>query len=170
MSFPLSEGQIPIYYNHFSTGRPATSDSDRFYRSAYIDLSLYPKFPFGYGLSYTRFEYSDIKLNARVITPKDKLVATIVLKNSGNYDGAETVQLYLEDLVGRVVRPVRELKSFQKVFLKKGESREIKFDLTVEDLKFFDDNLRRIYEPGDFKLFIGGNSRDVKETAFTLRE
>jgi beta-glucosidase len=170
MSFPLSEGQIPVYYNHFNTGRPAMSDSDRFYRSAYIDLSIYPRFPFGYGLSYTQFEYSDIKLNAKTINPEDKLQATVVLRNVGNYDGEETVQLYIRQLVGSVVRPVKELKSFQKVFLKKGESKEITFTLTIEDLKFFNDNLQWNYEPGDFKLFIGGNSRDVKETNFTIRK
>jgi beta-glucosidase len=170
MSFPLAEGQIPIYYNHFSTGRPATSDSDRFYRSAYIDLSLYPKFPFGFGLSYTRFEYGDIKLNAQTISPKDNLVATVILRNTGDFDGEETVQLYIQDLFGSVVRPVRELKSFQKVFLKKGESKEVKFTLTAEDLRFFNDKLERVYEPGDFKLFIGGSSKEVKETKFSLKE
>jgi beta-glucosidase len=170
ISFPLSEGQIPIYYNHFNTGRPATTDSDRFYRSAYIDLSIYPKFPFGYGLSYTKFQYGDIKLNTHKITPKDNLRATVVLKNTGNFDGEETVQLYIQDLVGSVVRPVKELRSFQKVFLRKGESKEITFTLTVNDLKFVDDNIKWVYEPGDFKLFIGGNSRDVVETSFVLEK
>ncbi|MGE5108055.1 MAG: glycoside hydrolase family 3 N-terminal domain-containing protein [Sphingobacteriales bacterium] len=169
MSFPLTEGQIPVYYNHYSTGRPALDDNDRFYRSAYIDLSLYPKFSFGYGLSYSLFEYSDIKLKSNIISFKDKLEASITIKNTGNYDGEETVQLYIRDLVGSVVRPVKELKSFQKVFLKKGESKEIKFSLAVNDLKFYNDKLQLIAEPGDFKLFIGTNSRDVKEALFTLK-
>lgn len=169
MSFPLTEGQIPVYYNHYSTGRPAKNDSDRFYRSAYIDLSLYPKYAFGFGLSYTQFEYSDIKLNSSSFKPGEKLTATVTVKNSGNYDGEETVQLYIQDLVGSVVRPVKELKGFQKVFLKKGESREITFTITTETLKFYNDKLQKIYEPGDFKLYIGTSSRDVKETSFTLK-
>ncbi|RTL60804.1 MAG: glycosyl hydrolase [Sphingobacteriales bacterium] len=168
MSFPLTEGQIPIYYNHYNTGRPAQNDSDRFYRSAYIDLSLYPKFAFGYGLSYTSFEYSDIKLSKSSFKPTEKLTATVTVKNTGNYDGEETVQLYIQDLFGSVVRPVKELKGFQKVFLKKGEAKEISFAITTEDLKFFNDKLEKIYEPGDFKLFIGGASNNVKQTSFTL--
>lgn len=168
MSFPLTEGQIPIYYNHYNTGRPATSDSDRFYRSAYIDLSLYPKYAFGHGLSYTSFSYGDIQLNKTSIKSTDKLTAKITLTNAGNYDGEETVQLYIRDLFGSVVRPVKELKGFQKVFLKKGESKEVTFTLTVDDLRFYNDKLQYIYEPGDFKLFIGGSSDKTKEVAFTL--
>lgn len=168
MSFPLTEGQVPIYYNHYNTGRPAQNDNDRFYRSAYIDLSLYPKFAFGYGLSYTSFEYSDIKLSKSSFKPTEKLTATVTVKNTGNYDGEETVQLYIQDLFGSVVRPVKELKGFQKVFLKKGEAKEISFTITTEDLKFFNDKLEKIYEPGDFKLFIGGASNNVKQTSFTL--
>ncbi|MBI1780974.1 MAG: glycoside hydrolase family 3 C-terminal domain-containing protein [Sphingobacteriales bacterium] len=168
MSFPLTEGQIPIYYNHYNTGRPAQNDNDRFYRSAYIDLSLYPKYAFGYGLSYTNFEYSDIKLSKSSFKPTEKLTATVTVKNTGNYDGEETVQLYIQDLFGSVVRPVKELKGFQKVFLKKGEVKEISFTITTEDLKFFNDKLEKIYEPGEFKLFIGGASNNVKEASFTL--
>ncbi|MBI2729355.1 MAG: beta-glucosidase BglX [Sphingobacteriales bacterium] len=168
MSFPLTEGQIPIYYNHYTTGRPAQNDNDRFYRSAYIDLSLYPKYAFGYGLSYTNFEYSDIKLNKSSFKPTEKLTVTVTVKNTGNYDGEETVQLYIQDLFGSVVRPVKELKGFQKIFLKKGESKEVSFIITTEDLKFFNDKLEKIYEPGDFKLYIGGASNHVKEVSFTL--
>lgn len=169
MSFPLTEGQIPIYYNHYSTGRPAKNDSDRFYRSAYIDLSLYPKYAFGFGLSYTHFEYSNIKLNSSSFKPGEKLTATVTVKNTGDYDGEETVQLYIQDLVGSVVRPVKELKGFQKIYLKKGESGEITFTITTEMLKFYNDKLQKIYEPGDFKLYIGTSSHDVKETSFTLK-
>ncbi len=168
MTFPLTEGQIPIYYNYYNTGRPATSDSDRFYRSAYTDLSLFPKYAFGHGLSYTNFSYSGITLNKSSIKPTEKLVATITLTNAGNYDGEETVQLYIRDLFGAVVRPVKELKSFQKVFLKKGESKAVSFTLTVDDLRFYNDKLQYIYEPGDFKVFIGGSSDKVKEADFTL--
>ncbi len=168
MSFPLTEGQIPIYYNYYNTGRPATSDSDRFYRSAYTDLSLYPKYAFGYGLSYTNFSYTDIQLNKSSIKPTGKLTAKITITNTGNYDGEETVQLYIRDMFGSVVRPVKELKGFQKVFLKKGESKEVSFTLTVDDLRFYNDKLQYIYEPGDFSLFIGGSSDNVKEASFTL--
>jgi len=168
MTFPLTEGQIPIYYNYYNTGRPATSDSDRFYRSAYIDLSLYPKYAFGHGLSYTDFSYSGITLSKSAIRSTEKLVAKITLTNTGNYDGEETVQLYIRDLFGSVVRPVKELKGFQKVFLKKGESREVNFTLSVDDLRFYNDKLQYIYEPGDFKVFIGGSSDKVKEAGFTL--
>ncbi len=168
MSFPLTEGQIPIYYNHYNTGRPATSDSDRFYRSAYTDLSLYPKYAFGYGLSYTTFSYSNIQLNRPFIKPAEKLIVKCLLSNTGNYDGEETVQLYIRDLFGSVVRPVKELKGFQKVFLKKGESKEVSFALTVDDLRFYNNKLQYIYEPGDFKVFIGGSSDNVKEASFTV--
>lgn len=168
ITFPVTEGQIPIYYNYFNTGRPAKNDSDLNYVSAYIDLPNNPKFPFGYGLSYTQFEYSDIKLNKSSIRPNEKLEVIITLKNTGNYDGEEVVQLYIRDLVGSVVRPVKELKNFQKILLKKGESKEIKFVITVDDLRFYNDKLQRIYEPGDFKVFVGGNSRDVREASFKL--
>lgn len=169
MSFPITEGQIPIYYNHYNTGRPALNDSDRFYRSAYTDLSIYPKFPFGYGLSYTKFTYSNIKLSKPVIKASDRLTVTVTVSNTGQYDGEETVQLYTRDLVGSVVRPVKELKGFQKVFLKKGESKEVSFTLTVNDLRFYNDKLQYIYEPGDFQVYVGGSSADVKQAAFTLQ-
>lgn len=169
MSFPITEGQIPIYYNHYNTGRPALNDSDRFYRSAYTDLSIYPKFPFGYGLSYTKFTYSDIKLSKPVIKAADRLTVTVTVSNKGQYDGEETVQLYIRDLVGSVVRPVKELKGFQKAFLKKGESKEVNFTLTVNDLRFYNDKLQYIYEPGDFQVYVGGSSADVKQAAFTLQ-
>jgi beta-glucosidase len=168
MSFPRAEGQIPIYYNHFNTGRPAKNDSDLNYVSSYIDLPNSPKFPFGYGLSYTTFSYSDIKLNTNSFKPGQTLIATIVVTNSGKYDGTETVQLYTRDLVGSVVRPVKELKGFQQVFLKSGESKTITFKITANDLKFYNSKLEYNYEPGDFKIFIGTNSKDVKEASFTL--
>jgi beta-glucosidase len=168
ISFPGTEGQIPIYYNHYNTGRPATSDSDRFYRSAYIDLSIYPKFPFGFGLSYTNFSYSDIQLSSSTMKADQPIKATITVSNTGNYDGEETVQLYIQDLFGSVVRPVKELKGFQKIFLKKGESKQVSFTIDVDKLKFYNDELKYIYEPGDFKVYIGSNSQDVKEAAFKL--
>ena len=168
MSFPRSEGQIPIYYNHFSTGRPAKNDNDLNYTSAYIDLPNSPKFPFGYGLSYTTFQYSDIKLSAKSFKPGQTLTASIVVTNSGKYDGKETVQMYTRDLVASIVRPVKELKGFQQIFLKAEESKTITFNLTANDLRFYNNDLKYIYEPGDFNIFIGTNSADVKEASFTL--
>jgi beta-glucosidase len=169
ISFPRAEGQIPIYYDHYKTGRPATSDSDRFYRSAYIDLSIYPKFPFGFGLSYTNFNYSDIQLSRPIMKANQPIKASITVTNTGNYDGEETVQLYIQDLVGSVVRPVKELKGFQKVFLKKAESKKVSFMIDVDKLKFYNSELKYIYEPGDFKVYIGTNSQDVKEATFKLQ-
>lgn len=168
MSFPITEGQIPIYYNYFKTGRPATNDSDRFYRSAYTDLSIYPKYEFGYGLSYTTFNYSDIKLSSTSMTQTGKIIAEVTVANTGNYDGEEVVQLYIRDMVGSLVRPVKELKGFQKIFLKKGESKKISFTMTAKELKFYNNELKYIAEPGDFKIFIGGSSRNVKEADFKM--
>jgi beta-glucosidase len=168
ISFPRTEGQIPIYYDHFSTGRPAKNDSDVYYVSAYIDLLNGPRFPFGFGLSYTHFAYGDITLNTSSVKPGEKLTASITLTNSGNYDGRETVQLYIRDMVGSVVRPVKELKGFQQVSLKAGESKKVSFTIGADDLRFYNDRLQYVYEPGEFRLFIGGNSREVREAKFTL--
>ncbi len=168
MTFPRSEGQIPVYYNYYNTGRPARNDSDRFYRSAYIDESIYPKFPFGFGLSYTQFQYSGVRLNKKEFRAGEKLEITVTVTNTGDYDGGEVVQLYTRDLTASVVRPVKELKAFQKIFLRKGESKPVRFTITADDLRFYNDKLQFIYEPGDFKLFIGGNSRDVTEADFQL--
>ena len=163
MSFPRTEGQIPIYYNHYNTGRPAANDSDVNYVSAYIDLPNSPKFCFGYGLSYTSFNYSAVSLNKTQIKANEKLEAAITITNTGNYDGEEVVQLYIRDMVASVVRPVKELKDFQKIFLKKGETKTVKFIITVDDLKFYDNELKYDWEPGEFEIMIGTNSVDVKK-------
>ncbi|HXB35244.1 MAG TPA: glycoside hydrolase family 3 N-terminal domain-containing protein [Puia sp.] len=168
ISFPRAEGQIPIYYNHFSTGRPAKSDSDLYYVSAYTDLVNSPRFPFGYGLSYTRFSYSDITLSAPAFRPGQQLTATVTLTNTGKYAGRETAELYVRDLVGSVVRPVKELKGFTQVLLRPGESRELTFTISAVDLRFYNDKLEYIYEPGEFRLYVGGSSSDVKEAKFVL--
>ncbi len=170
MSFPRAEGQIPIYYNHYSTGRPAANDSDVNYVSAYIDLPNSPKFPFGYGLSYTTFEYSKIKLSKTQMQANEKIEASVTITNTGNYDGEEVVQLYIRDMVASVVRPVKELKGFKKMFLKKGESKEVKFILSIEDLKFFTNELKYAAEPGEFKVMIGGNSTNVQMQSFWLKQ
>ena len=162
MSFPRTEGQIPVYYNYFNTGRPAKKSTERNYVSAYIDLDNDPKFPFGYGLSYTKFDYSDFILNSEKLKGNQTLNISVKITNSGNYDGEEVVQLYIRDLVGKVVRPVKELKGFQKIFLKKGESKTVNFTITTEDLKFYDDELNYDWEAGEFEIMIGTNSRDVE--------
>ncbi|MES2430155.1 MAG: beta-glucosidase BglX [Bacteroidota bacterium] len=167
-SFPRALGQIPIYYNYKNTGRPLPGENFEKFRSDYLDESNKPLFAFGYGLSYTKFEYGNIKLNRSNVTVSSPIEATITVKNTGNYDGEEVVQLYIRDMVGSVTRPVKELKGFKKIFLKKGESQNVKFTISVNDLKFYNSNLQYVAEPGDFKLFIGGSSDNVKEAAFKL--
>ncbi|PWW29076.1 beta-glucosidase BglX [Chryseobacterium sp. AG844] len=162
MTFPRTEGQIPVYYNHYNTGRPAKNNTDRNYVSAYIDLDNDPKYPFGYGLSYTNFKYSDMILSSTNLTGNQTLNISVTVSNTGKYDGEEVVQLYIRDLFGKVVRPVKELKGFQKVFIKKGESKKIDFKLTPEDLKFFDDNLNFDWEGGEFDIMIGADSQHVQ--------
>lgn len=162
ITFPLSVGQIPIYYSHLNTGRPATNDQDRFYRSAYTDLSIYPKYEFGYGLSYTTFAYSDLVLSKHQINRDDKLEVSVKVTNTGKYDGEEIVQLYLRDLVASISRPVSELKDFTKIFLKAGESKTIKFVIDKDKLSFYNNQLQWIAEAGDFELMIGASSRDIR--------
>ncbi|MGR3857945.1 beta-glucosidase BglX [Chryseobacterium indologenes] len=167
MTFPRTEGQIPVYYNHYNTGRPAKNNTDRNYVSAYIDLDNDPKYPFGYGLSYTDFKYSDMVLNSTNLTGNQTLNISVTVSNTGKYDGEEVVQLYIRDLFGKVVRPVKELKGFQKVFIKKGESKKIDFKLTPEDLKFFDDNLNFDWEGGEFDIMVGTDSQHVQTKRIT---
>lgn len=162
MTFPRTEGQIPVYYNHYNTGRPAKNNTDRNYVSAYIDLDNDPKFPFGYGLSYTQFKYADMNLSSTNLKGNQTLKISVNISNNGSYDGEEVVQLYIRDLFGKVVRPVKELKGFQKVFIKKGETKIVSFTLTPEDLKFYDDELNFNWEGGEFDIMVGTNSRDVQ--------
>jgi len=162
MTFPLSVGQIPIYYNHFNTGRPAMNDSDRYYRSAYTDLSIYPRYEFGYGLSYTTFGYSQLHLNKKKIRGDEKLEVSATIKNTGDCDGEEIVQLYLRDIVGSIVRPVLELKDFKKILLKAGESKTITFLIDKEKLSFFNQQLQWGAEPGEFDVMIGASSADIR--------
>jgi len=169
MSFPRTEGQIPVYYNHYSTGRPAKDENDKNYVSAYIDLQNSPRYPFGYGLSYTRFDINNLRLSSNELSNQNnKLMVTVDLTNSGNYDGEEVVQLYVRDLFGCVVRPVKELKGFQKVMLKKGETKQITFTLTLEDLKFFNNEIEYINEDGDYELFVGSSSDASLKANFKL--
>ena len=168
-TFPQNIGQVPFYYNHKNTGRPLP-DGKWFqkFRSNYLDVSNDPVYPFGYGMSYTTFSYSDIKLDKTTLKGNQKITATITLTNTGNVEGKEVVELYIRDLVGSITRPVKELKGFQKVDLKPGESKNVSFTISVNDLKFYNSDLKYVAEPGDFKVFIGGNSRDVKEAGFKL--
>ena len=168
MTFPLNLGQVPVYYNAKNTGRPIYLPNDK-YKSKYIDSPNDPLFPFGYGLSYTKFEYSDITLSTTELSANGELTAKVVVKNTGKYDGEEVVQMYVRDLVGSVTRPVKELKGFEKVMIKAGESKEITFKITPDMLAFHRIDMTYGTEPGDYKLYIGGNSRDVKESGFKLK-
>jgi len=168
MTFPRSVGQVPSYYNHLNTGRPyRVNDSN--YTSNYFEEPTSPLFPFGYGLSYTQFSVSDIKLSNSTMTRKDKLTASVTVQNTGKVAGATVVQLYLRDLAASISRPVKELKNFEKVMLQPGEEKVVTFTLSEEDLKFFNPSLKYAAEPGDFKVMIGLDSMDVKEAGFSLQ-
>ncbi|MBZ4036133.1 glycoside hydrolase family 3 C-terminal domain-containing protein [Flavobacterium sp. 17A] len=162
MTFPREVGQVPIYYNHFSTGRPAKNENETNYVSAYIDLKNSPKFPFGYGLSYTTFDYSGLKLSSTKIKSNETIKVSFQLKNSGKVAGEEVAQLYLKDKFGSVVRPVLELRDFQKVKLNAGESKTIEFTIDKEKLSFYNNKLEWGAEPGDFEVMIGTSSADIK--------
>lgn len=167
MTFPRSVGQIPIYYNHKNTGRPYTPGGKDAFVSNYQNEDNSPLFPFGYGLSYTTFSYGNIQLSDTLLNGTNKtLKARINITNTGKYAGEETVQLYLNDLVASVTRPVKELKKFKKVFLQPGETKEVVFTITPEDLKFYNSNLKWDWESGKFLIYIGTNSEDVKSTEF----
>ena len=161
-TFPRSVGQIPLYYNHLNTGRPWNGKEDTKFKSNYLDESNDPLYPFGYGLSYTTFGYSDIKVSKSELTSGETLIASIIVTNTGKYEGEETVQLYVGDPVASISRPVRELKGFQKVALKPGEQKEITFDVTDESLRFYNSDLKYDWEQGEFVVSIGTNSQDVR--------
>ncbi|NUN71190.1 MAG: glycoside hydrolase family 3 C-terminal domain-containing protein [Bacteroidetes bacterium] len=169
MTFPRSVGQIPIYYNYYNTGRPATGDNDRFYRSAYIDLSIHPRYEFGYGLGYSPFTYSGLKLSVGSMSMTGTIQASVTITNAGKYAGEEVVQLYLRDLVGSIIRPMKELKDFRKIALAPGESKTITFTIDKEKLSFYDQHVQWVAEPGEFELMIGASSRDIRQKErFTL--
>ena len=170
MSFPQNVGQIPLYYAHKNTGRPL-HDGKWFekFRSNYLDVDNEPLYPFGYGLSYTTFQYSDIALSTPVMGQNGSTTAVVTVTNTGKRDGAEVVQLYIRDLVGSITRPVRELKGFEKVFLKAGESKTVSFKITPELLRFYDYDLNHVAEPGDFDVMIGGSSQAEKTARLTLK-
>ena len=165
VSLPQATGQEPLYYNQLPTGRPAGEGAEKFskFLSNYLDVRNDALYPFGYGLSYTHFEYSDIRLNGRT--------ASVTVTNAGNYDADEIVQLYIHDVVASISRPTKELKGFQRIHLKKGESREVKFEITDDLLKFYNYNLENVLEPGDFEIMIGPDSslKHLRKATLTVQ-
>jgi beta-glucosidase len=168
-TFPQQVGQVPIYYSMKNTGRPFGNDLLDKYKSRYLDVTNEPLYPFGFGLSYSEFKYGDLMLSKKEITGNEKLTVTCRVTNTGTRDGEEVVQLYTRDITGSVTRPMKELKGFQKVLIKAGEVKEITFTLSASDLSFYRYDMSFGSEPGKFKVFIGGNSRDVKEADFELK-
>jgi len=156
VTFPRATGQIPLYYNHRNTGRPA--DEKNHYTSKYLDLPWTPLFPFGYGLSYTTFSYSNLRVSAPRINAGDSLTVSVDVRNSGDRAGDEVVQLYLRDDVASVAEPVRNLKGFRRINLKPGETRTVAFRLVADSFALYDRQMRRVVEPGTFTIFVGTNS------------
>lgn len=167
MTFPRNVGQIPVYYNHLNTGRPFDKDKNVFW-SHYSDVEKTPLYPFGFGLSYTKFEYSDLKINKKLFSKGENIQVTFTLKNTGKYEGKEVAQLYIQDESASVARPVKELKGFQIIELKSGESKKITFNLTEKELGFYDNSGNFIVEEGAFKVMVGGNSESLISDEFGL--
>ncbi|WP_348800389.1 beta-glucosidase BglX [Flavobacterium adhaerens] len=168
MSFPRNVGQVPIYYNKYSTGRPKNSDNNVFW-SHYMDVEKTPQFPFGFGLSYTTFEYKNLKLNNTAFTKGEPVKVSVEVTNTGNYDGKEVVQLYIHDEYASIIRPIKELKGFELVDLKKGETKTINFTLTDKELGFYDNDGNYLVEAGTFKIMVGGSSDKGLESGFELK-
>jgi beta-glucosidase len=168
ISFPRNVGQVPIYYNNYSTGRPVDLDKNVFW-SHYTDVEKTPLYPFGFGLSYTSFEYKNIKLNKATAIKGETITVSVDVTNTGNYDGKEVVQLYIQDPVASLVRPVKELKGFELINFKKGETKTITFKLTNNELGFFDNNGNYIVEPGKFNIFVGGSSDKGLTESFEIK-
>ncbi len=168
VTMPRSVGQIPIYYNHLNTGRPNPHWFTKF-TTNYLDVPNDPLFPFGYGLSYTTFDYNDLTLSSTTMTADGNITASVTVTNTGAVEGTEVVQLYIRDMVGSIARPVQELKGFERISLKPGESRTVNFTVNADLLKFYNKDLNYVCEPGDFEVMVGPNSRDVQRKTFTLR-
>jgi beta-glucosidase len=168
VSFPYAVGQIPVYYNHKNTGRP--KQPDEWFTSKYIDIPNEPLYPFGFGLSYTTFEYSNLELSSTEIGMEDELNISVVVKNTGDRAGEEVVQMYVRDMVGSVTRPVLELKGFSKILLEPGQEQKVKFKIISDDLAFYGADMEYKPEPGEFKVFMGTNSVDLLEAGFTLKD
>lgn len=169
MSFPYSVGQVPVYYNHYNTGRPqGAPDAQVRYVSQFLDIPNEPLFPFGYGLSYTTYSYQNMRLSAPSITPDDTLKVTITVKNTGKIAGDETVQLYVRDMVGEVVRPLKELKGFKKIHLQPQEEKDVTFELTEKQLRYYHSDLNFDSDKGKFEVYVESNSKEVHTLSFTL--
>jgi beta-glucosidase len=167
MTFPRSLGQVPIHYNQLNTGRPQQS-TGQMWTSGYLDSPVSPAYPFGFGLSYTNFAYSNISLNKPQIKAGETLEVSVTVTNTGELAGDEVVQLYIRDIAADIARPVKELKGFEKITLAKGERRTVTFRLSDKDLAYWNNDLKLKADPGSFKVFVGGNSRDVREAGFEL--
>lgn len=171
MSIPYCTGQVPVYYNEYKTGRPYKKEFEHTrFGSKYTDIPNEPRYPFGYGLSYTTFSYDNLQLDKKQLGKEDSICASIEIKNTGSYDGEETVQLYIQDCVGSVARPVKELKGFQKIYLKKGEKKRVSFEINETMLRFYTASMDFCSEKGKFLLFIGKNSSDCLMEQFELME
>ncbi len=172
MSMPWNVGQIPVYYNHFITGRPRDPANHAYqkYSSNYIDAPNEPLYPFGYGLGYTTFEYSPVRVSGSEMTADGELTASVTVTNTGRREGSDVVQFYIRDMAGSVARPVKELKHFERITLRPGESRKVEFTITPESLKFYGYNLEYVLEPGDFRVMAGPDSRDTTSASFTVKQ
>jgi beta-glucosidase len=168
-TFPRNIGQVPVYYSLRRTGRPQADETFTKFKSNYLDVSNSPLFPFGYGLSYTYFEYSNLKFSSETIHGNDSVKVSVDVANTGNFDGEEVVQLYIRDLVASATRPVKELKAFKKVMIKKGENTTVTFNLSAIDLAFYHNDLEFYAEPGEFMVFVGGNSNASLSGKFELK-
>ncbi|MBQ9713478.1 MAG: glycoside hydrolase family 3 C-terminal domain-containing protein, partial [Bacteroidales bacterium] len=169
-SFPRMVGQLPLYYNHKNTGRPHPDYAPyKKFTSCYIDVVNAPLYPFGYGLSYTTFEYGEPKLSASEMSLDGNVKVSVDVKNTGSMDGKEIVQLYIHDIYATSTRPVKELKGFQKVDIKAGETKTVEFTLTAEDLSYYNHDLQWVCESGDFEIMVGPNSRDTKAVTLTVK-
>jgi len=166
VTFPRSVGQVPLYYNHKNTGRPP--DANNKYTSKYLELPWTPLFPFGYGLSYTQFKFTNLQLSAPRIRPDGSLTATVELENTGQRAGDEVVQLYIRDVAASITRPVKELKAFQRITLQPGEKKRVEFKLTSRDLGFYNREMRFVVEPGEFRVMVGPNSVELIESKFEV--
>lgn len=167
VTFPRSVGQVPIHYDMKNTGRPMSENK---YTSKYLDVPNSPLYPFGYGLSYTEFDYSDLSISSNSIARGDTLDVTVTVSNTGDRSGEEVVQLYVRDLVASVTRPVKELKDFRKISLEPGASQEVSFSLTSEDLSFYNQEMEWVVEPGTFRIFVGTSSEETLDAEFEVSE
>ena len=168
MSFPFSVGQVPVYYNHFNTGRPKNSETDERYVSHYLDIPNEPLLPFGFGLSYTTFSYSNARLSSEIMNSEQAITLSVSITNTGDVAGEEVVQLYIRDIVGKIVRPVKELKAFKKIMLMPNETKEVTFIIKEEQLRYFHEDLQFKSDPGSFIAYVGPNSKEVTGLTFKL--